>query len=102
MTLGVFWQTAFVRWVVEGKVTLQPLTRAELQVVQKKLPGAAIAEKSAAFLAYVKAQYNLSAAEAEALQALAEFSREKVEEIVAIDGVATAELRFIEGVLVTA
>jgi hypothetical protein len=100
ITLEAFWNTTCVRWIVEGKVELQPLTRTELQKFQRNLQGASVEEKSVEFVAQVAIQYNLTTEETEAMQSLAQHGREQLEEVVRID-VATADLRFLDGLLVT-
>jgi hypothetical protein len=100
MTLEVLWNTAFARWVVEGKVGVQPVSRAELGIFQERLRETTIEEVSAAFLALVLAHLKLTAAEEEAMRALAAHAREKLHEVLAIEA-ATADLRFVEGLLVT-
>ena len=99
VTLGVLWNTAFARWLVEGKVAMRPFSRTELGVLQKRLRKTAVEEASAAFLALATTRLKLTEAETAALRVLAAYAREKLEEVLAVEA-ATANLRFIEGVLV--
>jgi len=101
VTLEVLWNTAFARWVVEREVAVRPLSRADLGALQKRLHRTTVAEQSGAFLALVATQLKLTEEETEALRALATHAREKLHEVLAVEAV-TANLRFIEGVLVTA
>ncbi len=100
VTLDVLWNTAFARWVVEGKAEVQPLSRTELGMLQKQLRKTPVEEKSAEFLALAAAQLKLTREETEALHILAAHAREKLDEALAIEA-ATADLRFIGGLLMT-
>ncbi|HJY80803.1 MAG TPA: DUF6178 family protein [Candidatus Binatia bacterium] len=100
VTLEVLWNTAFARWVVEREVAVRPLSRADLSTLQKQLHRTTSEEQSSAFLTLAATQLKLTEEETEAIRALATHAREKLHEILAVEA-ATADLRFIEGVLVT-
>ena len=101
MTLGVLWNTAFARWVIEGKVEVQALSRAELRVLQEQLRGARLEQENRAFLALASAHLRLTAAEVEALRVLATHAQERLQEALSVEA-ASADLRFVGGLLVTA
>ncbi|MGH7961076.1 MAG: DUF6178 family protein [Candidatus Binatia bacterium] len=98
-TLEVLWNTAFARWVVERKTKLRPLSRAELKALQKKLSALTLEEESTAFVALASAHLKLTGEETAALHALATHAREKLHEALSVDA-DTADLRFVEGLLV--
>ncbi len=100
VTLGVLWNTAFARWVVEKKTAVRPLSRADLVILQKRLPKTAVEEQSTAFLALAATALKLTTEETEALRALTVHAREKLQDLLAV-AAATVDLRFVEGVLVT-
>jgi hypothetical protein len=99
VTLGVLWNTAFAGWVLERKVEVQPLSRSELSVLQERLRVTTVEEETAAFLQGVTAQLKLTMDEADAMRVLTKYAQGKLEDVLAIEA-ATADLRFIEGVLV--
>jgi hypothetical protein len=101
VTLGVLWNTAFARWVMEDKVGLQPLSRDELSALQKQLHKTPVEEKSAQFLTLAVTQLKLTHTETEALRALAAHAREKLDEALAVVEAGSPDLRFIEGLLMT-
>jgi hypothetical protein len=98
-TLAVLWNTAFARWSIDGQVTAQPLTREEFLACQRRLATTAQAEAQARFVALCAARLLLTAEEQDALQGLAAFAWDRLEEVFAVDA-NKADLRFIEGVLV--
>ncbi len=100
VTLGVLWNTAFAHWVVEKKPAVQPLSRADLTILQKRLAKTAVEEQSTAFLALAATSLKLTAEEIETLRALTVHAREKLQDLLAVDA-ATVDLKFAEGVLVT-
>jgi hypothetical protein len=100
VTLGVLWNTAFARWVVNREVEVRPLSRADLIALQKRLRKTTIVEQSEAFLALATAQFKLTQEETAALHVLVTHAREKLQDLLSVE-VATVNLRFIEGVLVT-
>ncbi len=100
-SLATLWNTAFVRWELEGKVAVQPLTRVELLAFQKHRQGSPLDTACAQFVSFASTELSLSAGETTALHVLAAFAQEKLEEVLVVD-VETADLRFIEGVLVQA
>jgi len=97
-TLAVLWNTAFARWVVTRKVDVQPLSRKDLNALQKKLRGAQGETQTAAFLAFAAQQCRLSGEETSALKVLAAHAFEKLRDALSVDAM-TIELRFIEGLL---
>jgi hypothetical protein len=99
VTLEVLWNTAFARWMIKRQVDVQPLSRSELGVLQERLPATMIGEETAAFLRQVTAQLKLPMDEADAMRVLTKHAQGKWEDVLAIEA-ATADLRFIEGVLV--
>jgi hypothetical protein len=99
MTLAALWNTAFARWVVEERVTVRPLSRAELVVLQKRLRRRHLEEESATFVAAGSHYCQWTSEEEEAILALAAHARDKLREVLAVDA-ATADLRFIEGLLI--
>jgi Family of unknown function (DUF6178) len=101
VTLGVLWNTAFARWVVEDRVDIQPLSRDELSALQKQLHKTPIEEKSEQFLTLAVTQLKLIQDETEALRALAAHAREKLDEALAVVEAGSTDLRFIEGLLIT-
>jgi hypothetical protein len=100
VTLAVLWNTAFARWIVEGTVTVQPLSRAELNTVQERLQKTAIEEHGARFLALAATQFELTDEETQALRALAAQAREKLDEALSVVA-AGADVRFISGLLLS-
>jgi hypothetical protein len=99
MSLAILWNTAFARWILEGRVGTRPLKRSELGLFQKKVRPSSIDAELNRFLAFMTAQLSLIAEETEAMTALTSFAREKLSEALAVDA-ETADLRFLDGVLV--
>lgn len=100
VTLEVLWNTAFACWVVEGKVTAQPLSHADLNTLQKRLQKTSVEDRSAQFLALAVTQLELTDEEVQALRALAALAREKLDEALSIVA-AGAAVRFISGLLIS-
>ena len=98
-TLSVLWNTAFVHWVVGKTTSSQPLRRKDLQAWQRRVQGENLEKETAAFVATVASRFQLTADETEALRGLATFAQERLKDVVALDA-ATAELKFVEGLLV--
>jgi len=98
-TLEVWWNTAFARWLLGRKVSLRPLNRAELKTFQKKLAAKTLEKEGEAFIALAATQLNLTDKETEALRALATHASERLHEALRVN-VDTADLRFVEGLLV--
>lgn len=98
-TLEVLWNTAFARWLIGRTAELRPLNRAELKILQKKLTTKTLEKESAAFITLAAAQLNLTGEETEALRALAAHARERLHEVRSVN-VDTANLRFVEGLLI--
>ena len=99
VTLGVLWNTALAHWVIADQVHVQPLSRDELGILQKQLRKTPVGEKRAEFLRLTATQFKLTGEETEALQALATRAQEKLIETLSVEA-ATADLRFIAGLLV--
>ena len=99
ITLEALWNTAFARWVVEERTAVRPLSRAELVVLQERLRRKHIEEESATFVAVGSHHCQWTSEEEEAILALAAHAREKLREALAVDA-TTADLRFIEGLLI--
>ena len=99
VTLSVLWNTAFARWVLEGQVTIHPLNRTELQTLHDQLSHAALEERWNTFESDVAVQCDVTPEERIALGTLATHARDKIEEVLVID-TQTADLRFVEGLLV--
>lgn len=99
VTLALLWNTAFAWWLIEGRADVRPLKRKELGVLQARLRGQDIAKEISEFVALRALHFQWSAEEEEAMRALAFLAREKLLEALAID-VATADLKFVEGLLV--
>jgi hypothetical protein len=100
VTLEVLWNTAFVRWVMEDAVTVQPLNRAELNTLQKRLQKTSLEERRMQFLTLAATQLELTDEEAEALRTLAAHAQEKLDEALAVVA-AAADVRFISGLLIS-
>ncbi len=98
VTLAILWNTAFLRWVVEKRIEVRPLQRKELLAGQRRLRGEKLAKELSAFLTTVATQCQLTPDETAALQVLSTTAHEKLNEVLTID-VATAELKFVEGIL---
>jgi len=98
-TVAVLWNTAFAWWVIKGQPNMQPLKRRDLSNLQKKLTAVALNDELARFLSFLSAELSFSKDEAAAMKALASFARDKIEEILDV-AVETADLRFLDGVLV--
>jgi hypothetical protein len=98
-TLSVLWNTAFVRWVVEKTITSQPLRRKDLQVWQRYVQGENLEKEMTVFVATVVSQCQLTVDETETLRGLAAFAQERLKEVRTVNA-ATAELKFVEGLLV--
>lgn len=98
-TLAILWNTAFAHWTIDGQAVSHPLTRDELTAFQHGLSAASKAEAQTRFVALLAARLLLTTEEKDALQGLAAFAWAKLEEMLAIDA-NTADLRFIEGLLI--
>ncbi len=116
VSLTVLWNTAFARWVLENQMNIRPLNRTELQALHDQLLQATLEETSSPHLAQVDAKifleerwetfqteaaehYGVTPQELHALGSLAAHARDKIEEVLDID-IQTADLRFVEGLLV--
>jgi hypothetical protein len=100
VSLAALWNTAFARWVIDSHIAVHPLTRSEFGAFQKKIQTSSLRASQEQFLDFATTQLSLSTAEDEALEALATFAGEKLEEALAVDA-AVADPRFIEGILIT-
>ena len=99
VTLVMLWNTAFAWWMVTGQAKVQPLRRRELSALQKKLAPVALDDELERFLAFLSAKLSLTDEEIAAMNALALFARDKMSEALDVDA-ETADLRFLDGVLV--
>ena len=99
VSLTVLWNTAFARWVLENQLSIHPLNRAELQALHAQLPQATLEERWQTFQTEAAEHYGVTPHELRALGTLAACARDKMEEVLVID-IQTADLRFIEGLLV--
>ena len=99
VSLTVLWNTAFARWVLENQLSIHPLNRAELQALHAQLPQATLEERWQTFQTEAAEHYGVTPHELRALGTLAARARDKMEEVLVID-IQTADLRFIEGLLV--
>ena len=97
--LTALWNTAFARWVLENRLTLHPLSRAELQALHVQLSPTTLGERWETFQTETAAHSGVTPQELSALGPLAACARDKLEEVLAID-MQTADLHFIEGLLV--
>ncbi len=109
--LAALWNTAFARWVLENQLTLHPLNRAELQALHTQLPQATLGERWETFQTQFlspqppfirgarRSPLVITPQELSALGPLAAYARDKLEEVLVID-MQTADLHFIEGLLV--
>jgi hypothetical protein len=98
-TLAVLWNTAFAHWTIDEQVTAQPLTREEFAACQRHLLTTSKNETRERFVALLAAQLSLTAEEQDALQRLAAFAWDKLDEVLAVDA-KVADLRFVEGILI--
>jgi hypothetical protein len=101
MTLAVLWNTAFAHWLLNRQISPHPLQRKEIERVQKRLGGEKLGTSLATFVSLAVTEGRLGDAEAAAIQVLAEFAREKLQDVLAMD-VSTVPLRFIAGLLMVA
>lgn len=99
-TLAVLWNTAFAHWTVDNQIVSRPLTRAELAVLQQRLSTTSKTEAQARFVTSLASRLSLASEEQGALQGLAAFAWDRLEEVLAVDA-KTADLRFIEGLLIS-
>ena len=123
VSLTVLWNTAFARWVLENQINIHPLNRNELQAFHDQLLQATpphppapratpldtggeggfaktfLEERWATFQAEAAEHYGGTSQELPALSTLVAHARDKIEEILVID-IQTADLRFVEGILV--
>ena len=109
--LAALWNTAFARWVLENQLTLHPLNRAELQALHTQLPQATLGERWETFQTQFlspqppfirgarRSPLVITPQELSALGPLAAYARNTLEEVLVID-MQTADLHFIEGLLV--
>ena len=99
VTLAVLWNTAFARWVLESRADVRPLQRQELETLHEQLRHAVLEERWNGFRAFAAELMRLTHEEQGALETLARHGREKIEEVLVLDG-KTMDLRFVEGLLV--
>ena len=113
--LTALWNTAFARWVLgsslQRQLTIHPLNRAELQALRDQLPQATLEERWEAFQTHFlspqppfirgarRSPLAITPQELSALGPLVAYARDTIEEVLAID-IQTADLRFVEGLLV--
>lgn len=113
--LAALWNTAFARWVLgsslKKQLTIHPLNRVELQAFRDQLPHAALEERWEAFQTHFlspqppvirgarRSPLAITPQELSALGPLAAYTRDTIEEVLTID-IQTADLRFVEGLLV--
>ena len=113
--LTALWNTAFARWVLgsslKKQLTIHPLNRAELQALHAQLPQAMLGERWETFLTHFlspqppfirgarRSPLAITPQELSALDPLSAYARDKLEEVLVID-MQTADLHFIEGLLV--
>ena len=110
--LTALWNTAFARWVLEDQLTIYPLNRAELQAFHDQLPHATLEERWETFQTHFlspqppsirearRSPLAITPQELSALGPLTAYARDTIEEALAID-IQTADLRFVEGLLVS-
>ncbi len=97
--LTTLWNTAFAWWILEDQLAIHPLNRAKIQALHDHLSYATLEERWEAFQTETAAHSGVTPRELHALGPLAAYARDAMEEILAID-IQTADLRFIEGLLV--
>ena len=109
--LTALWNTAFARWVLENRLSLHPLNRAELQALHNQLSPTTLGERWETFQTQFlspqppfirgarRSPLVITPQELSALGPLAAYARDKLEEVLVID-MRTADLHFIEGLLV--
>lgn len=113
--LAALWNTAFARWVLgsslKKQLTIHPLNRAELQALHAQLPQATLGERWETFQTHFlspqppfirgarRSPLAITPQDLSALGPLAAYARDKLEEVLVID-MQTADLHFIEGLLV--
>ena len=113
--LTALWNTAFARWVLgsslKNQLSIHPLNRVELQALHDRLPQATLEERWEAFQTHFlspqppfirgarRSPLAITPQELSALGPLAAYARDTIEEVLAID-IQTADLRFVEGLLV--
>lgn len=113
--LTALWNTAFARWVLgsslKKQLTIHPLNRVELQALHAQLPRATLGERWETFQTHFlspqppfirgarRSPLAITPQELSALGPLSAYARDKLEEILVID-MQTADLHFIEGLLV--
>ena len=97
--------------VLEDQLTIHPLNRAELQALHDQLPQATLEERWEAFQTHFlspqppfirgarRSPLAITPQELSALGPLVAYARDTIEETLAID-IQTADLRFVEGLLV--
>ena len=113
--LTALWNTAFARWVLgsslKRQLSIHPLNRVELQALHDRLPQATLEERWEAFQTHFlspqppfirgarRSPLAITPQELSALGPLVAYARDTIEEVLAID-IQTADLRFVEGLLV--
>ena len=80
---------------------MQPLKRRELSILQKKLSPVSLDDELARFLSFLATELSLNNDEITAMNALASFARDKLDETLNVIA-ETMDLRFLDGVLVEA
>lgn len=98
LTLGTLWNTAFARWLLDGRGEVKALSRANLAALQERMRGVRIEEESTRFLAVGAARSHLTAEEEKGMRALASNASAKLDELLRVDALS-AEPRFVEGIL---
>ena len=101
VTLAMLWNTALSWWVISGQLKIQPLKRRDLSILQKKFTPVFLDDELARFLSFLSAELSLTDDETAAMNALASFARDKMEETLSVDA-ETVDLRFLDGVLAEA
>lgn len=99
-TLAILWNTAFAHWTIDEQIVSRPLTREELAVLLHRLSITSKKETQGRFVTLLASRLSLTSEEKDALQGLAAFAWDKLDEVLAVD-VKMADLRFIEEILVT-
>jgi hypothetical protein len=100
VTLTTLWNTAFARWIIEERAEVRPLNRADLRRLQRRVQGERFAEDWDTFFDLVALRFRWTAEETAAMRTLVAHAQDKLRAAVAVE-VAAADLRFVEGVLVT-
>lgn len=100
VTLATLWNTAFARWVIEERAEARPLGRADLLLLRARVQGAGFAEEWNTFFDLAALRFRWAPEEAAAVRALVAHAQDKLRDVLVVDA-ATADLKFVEGLLVS-